>query len=685
MSQLRGEGANLRILIVDDDEDDFVITRDLLRERLSSCLVTWANSFREGVRYLSSGNHDLAIVDFRLGAETGLDLLEKGGQLDWHIPIILLTGTDNPNVDHLATEGGAADYLVKQHLDATALERAVRYAVARAEILAKSRESEQRFRSIVENANDAIVITDDQQHITLWNPAAASMFGFTVAAAIGASLPEILALRQNGNNDVWGDGFEAIATRIDGRALAVEISSSTWAAGRGLHASHIIRDVTERAQLQRQLREQASTDSLTGLPNRASFRRALESSANDRDGYAALFIDLDDFKLVNDRLGHAAGDEVLRQAAHRIRAKLRKTDVVARLGGDEFAVLIRGVTRYEAIDTLVADLLSELGRPYEVGGDRCNVGASIGAALHHPGRSPIDVLQDADVAMYSAKAKGKGQAERYSPVQRSVLMLRHELARTLRDTPIVGGFEVHYQPIVNLAGARISGVEALLRWRHPTLGLLSGDRFISLAEESGLIVPVGVWVLEQAAHQLRRWRDELLIGDDFTMSVNVAARQLLTADFSHQVHNTLDDYAIAPRMFCLEVTESTLLDDDAVRLLASFRDEGLSIAIDDFGAGYSSLASLLTYPATIAKIDRSLVTRLLSDERASTLLHGILALTSKLGFSAVAEGIETQGQVDLLGQLGCQQGQGYFLGRPAPATEIASLLLPAAPSLSSSL
>ena len=664
-----------RVLVVDDDEDDYLIARDILREGVGACQTTWAPSFAEGIAALDRGDHDVALVDFRLGAETGLDLLACADAHGWRTPIILLTGLDDAHVDRLAAESGAADYLVKQRLDATTLERAVRYAIARAEILSQARESEERFRSIVEHASDAIVITDDRDRITLWNPAATALFGFRAEEVLDTPLAQTLRLVVAPSDGGDGTALEAVATRKDETHVALEISRAAWTASRGEHTSHILRDVTERAQLQRRLHEQATTDPLTGLPNRTYFRTALENAAtsaneNPARSYATLFIDLDDFKLINDRHGHATGDEVLRQAATRIKSQLRDEDLAARLGGDEFAVLIAGVSTPEAIDDITRRLLDELARPYDVAGERCHAGASIGAALHRRHQPGTDVLQDADVAMYAAKAKGKGQAKIYAPEQRRTLIHRAELARTLRDTPIDTGFELHYQPIVELATRHVVGVEALLRWRHPTLGLLAGDRFIDLAEETGLIVPLGAWVLHRALAQLGRWRDGSAVSDRFTMSVNLSGTQL--ADGLEQtVTEALARVAVPHDLLCLEVTETSLLDTAGLDVLTRLRDRGVTIAIDDFGSGYSSLAQLTQLPIDELKIDTTFVKAMETDGVSAKIVRASIELAHNLGLTAVAEGVETARSWEMLRTLSCDLAQGYHLGKPMPHDDFA--------------
>jgi diguanylate cyclase (GGDEF)-like protein/PAS domain S-box-containing protein len=407
------EKKRLRVLLIDDDEDDYMIVRDLLREGVGPCDLVWADTFERGRGQLATGEHDIALVDFRLGAETGLDLLRVSGIQPWKLPVILLTGTEDTTIDRQAADSGAADYLVKQYLNPPLLERAIRYALARTRILARAVESEERFRSVVHTAQDAIVITDQHDRITLWNPAARAMFGFTADEAIGNNLRELLALRMAHSTSV-GQNLSLTAISKAGEETEIEVSESTWETSEGPHTSHVIRDVTERVSLERRLREQAISDPLTGLVNRREFDRrlaeALSNPPSGVPGIAVLFIDLDGFKQVNDRAGHDIGDRVLQIAAKRVIGSVRHQDLVARLGGDEFAVILTNLTTPDIAENIATRVRQELGNHYVIDHQIFRTGASVGTAHYVRGQTAADLVRDADRAMYSDKVLTKSQA-----------------------------------------------------------------------------------------------------------------------------------------------------------------------------------------------------------------------------------------------------------------------------------
>jgi diguanylate cyclase (GGDEF)-like protein len=426
------------------------------------------------------------------------------------------------------------------------------------------------------------------------------------------------------------------------------------------------------------LARMANSDSLTSLPNRAAVIGRLEDAlvrvGQGPDLLAVLFIDLDRFKLVNDSLGHEAGDAVLRTVAERLVADMRATDTVARLAGDEFVVIseaqeIGGAVA--AAERLVASI-SEPIRVATTSGHRdITIGASVGIAFVTAGNpvSATDLLRDADVAMYQAKQRGRGRVEIFDESLSSALEHRvrteQELRRAIQEDELV----VFYQPIVEAGTRRVAGFEALVRWQHPTRGLLSPDQFVPVAEESGLIVPLGAAVLLQACRQLSEWQRDRPDGDRLRMSVNVSALQFDHPSFVPTVAAVLEATNVDPAQLWLEITETSLAAD-IVRATATFealRELGVRLALDDFGTGYSSLAYLQKFPVQALKIDRSFVDRLGRDPEATTIVEMIIGVAGTLNLLVIAEGVENEAQADELQQLGCTLFQGYHFGRPAPA------------------
>jgi diguanylate cyclase (GGDEF)-like protein/PAS domain S-box-containing protein len=440
------------------------------------------------------------------------------------------------------------------------------------------------------------------------------------------------------------------------------------------------RDVTERRALEDQLHHQAFHDSLTGLANRALFSErithALELGVRRKNLIAVLFVDLDDFKTVNDSLGHAAGDELLVSVAERIRSSIRPEDTCARLGGDEFAVLIEGIADPDGAVVVARRILGTMADPLVVAGSEVRVQGSVGIALGSGPETTSEIMRSADLAMYRAKSEGKGRYALYEPSMHERVLARLELKADLQRAVVADEFTVHYQPIVTLQSGSIIGVEALVRWNHPMRGLIPPADFISLAEETGFILPLGRHVLNEARRQTAAWheRGHSRLG----VSVNVSAKQLASANLAGEVEQALGGWSLHPGALTLEITESTLLDSPVVvGRLEELRRLGVRIAIDDFGTGYSSLNYLRRFPVDSLKIARAFVEEIGMSPEQDRLVAAILRLGATMGLDTVAEGIELERQRDRLRSLKCPYGQGYLYSRPVPADELDSMLVSA--------
>jgi diguanylate cyclase (GGDEF)-like protein/PAS domain S-box-containing protein len=443
------------------------------------------------------------------------------------------------------------------------------------------------------------------------------------------------------------------------------------------------RDISERVRLEEQLTRQAFHDGLTGMANRALFRdrldQALARSERSLGVLAVLLIDLDGFKQVNDSLGHDAGDQLLKVVAERFDAELRPTDTLARLGGDEFAVLIDGANEMQAT-SVARRLLSALADPVWIVGRELSVGASIGVALHPGGRARSeDLLRHADVAMYAAKETGRGRFElfHYDMARElgELLGLEHELRLGLQR----GEFTLHYQPEVDLENGRIVGVEALVRWNSPRRGLVPPDRFIRVAEATGLILGLGEFVLREACAQAAQWRREGLLPERFVTWVNLSARQLVGGGLSRTVKAALDDAGLPPDCLGLEVTETSLVEagpggERARAELQLLHEDGVRIAVDDFGTGFSSLGQLRSFPVDMIKVDRSFVQGVDEEAKDAAITANLVTLAHALGLLAIAEGIESDSQLASLRDLGCDLAQGYLFARPLPAEDLRNVL-----------
>ena len=440
-------------------------------------------------------------------------------------------------------------------------------------------------------------------------------------------------------------------------------------------------EIIERRQAEQRAHDLATRDPLTGLMNRRSLTEHLEHAIalaeRSEQQIALLFLDLDKFKSINDTLGHDAGDELLQQVTERITTAVRGADIVARLGGDEFVVLIQGMRCYSSAAEVARKIVNAMDLPFLIGSHSVNTSASVGISLYpQDGETMHELMRSADLAMYHAKQERRGSIQFFHEELNARMLERcrfeHELQHALENNE----FELYYQPKVNAHSGRIAGVEALLRWHHPRLGLLSGGQFITAASESGQVVPIGEWVISAACAQARRWRDEGFAFQAIPIAVNVAIPQIY-ANLPEVIDRELRRHEVPPSCIQLEITESLVIRDveRATSVLREISESGITIAIDDFGTGYSSLSVLKTLPVDILKIDQSFVRDLGKDASDNAIVAAIVNMARALTLRVVAEGVETQEQLSILQELGCDEHQGYFYSRPLPAAAIAEKLL----------
>ena len=686
----------VRVLLIDDDEEDYVLTRYIFDEfKDNQFRLEWLDNFRDGLRAVGEDRHDIYLVDYRLGERTGLDLLREANRAGCTAPIILLTGQGDKEIDFQAMQAGAADYLVKGELTAPLLERAIRYSLKHARSLEEIQNSEAKFRSVIQSASDAIVLTDREGKITLWNKAAESIFGYRAEEIIGFPATAIMGgkyaqkalavgLRYTLENVLApfdGKVVESTGRRKDGSEFPLEMSGSVWKTSEGVYYTAILRDITERRAAENRLLHEATHDSLTGLPNRAHFTTILESVIRDarrdtRRRFAVLFLDLDRFKVINDGLGHVIGDKLLIAIAERLASCIRPGDIVSRFGGDEFTILLGSVTDTEAVTEIAERLQSKLAEPFFIDSFEVFTSASIGIIMSDVAHdNPESFLRDADTAMYRAKESGKARFEIFNRAMhvRNMNLLRME--NDLRKSIERRDFRVYYQPIVNIETGETNEFEALIRWEHPEYGFVPPTEFIPVAEETGLIIPIGEWVLEESVRQISQWRRQFP-EKPLSVSVNLSARQLMHPNLIKQVKEIVRSAALDPNCLKLEVTESMVMDNAevALEILSELCALGVRLSTDDFGTGYSSLSYLHRFPFERLKIDRSFIGKVDTDAKSEEIVRTIVTLAENLHLEVVAEGVENRSQFRKLRQFGCYLGQGFLFSKPVAAPSAEQIL-----------
>ncbi len=553
----------------------------------------------------------------------------------------------------------------------------------------KALESEARFRALVQHSSDVILIVDVDSTVRFASPAIQQILGRSDSDLAGRLLVELvhpddldaalrlLSLAASAPNETPRVEFRM--RHGDGRWILMEHVATNLLTERTVTGIVLnSRDVSEREELQRRLTHQAFHDPLTNLANRTLFidrtDHAMKRSHRDLSQVAMLFIDLDDFKKVNDSLGHSAGDALLSVVSARFQTTLREGDTLARLGGDEFGVLLEdcgGLARATEVADRVQRVLRE---PISMAGREIRVRVSVGIASARDASTPAELMRNADLAMYIAKTRGKSGGATYEPQMHADVVLRLELEDDLRRAIGSSQLSLVFQPIVHLDTRALFGVESLLRWRHPRHGMISPSVFIPIAEEAGLIEDIGRWVLHEAARQARAWKEET--GVRIHVGVNISGRHIQHGQILTDVRDAVAAAGIESSQLLLEITESTLMHrgDEVLDVLGGLRALGVTLALDDFGTGYSSLSYLQRFPIDILKIDKAFVEGIARDEADPRLVRAIIALGESLNLQTVAEGIETADQLRVLRALGCRLGQGYLFARPVAASEVAMMV-----------
>jgi diguanylate cyclase (GGDEF)-like protein/PAS domain S-box-containing protein len=688
------QSRSLRVLYAEPNAFDVDLTLRFFAQQAPHIRVEVVGSGDEVLARMprnpeSPPAYDVLLLDYRLPGLNALEVVktlrQEGGLL---IPIVLVTGQGNEEVAVQALRLGVDDYLVKREGYLQRLSVVLENVQKQAELNL----AEARYRNLFTSMRDAIIIADLSRTIVDTNqPALRTIFGYETGDVLGQSAAMLyadpdqfeLTGREVFNRQALGAGklLEARFRRKSGEVFHGEISALKMQDEKGDPIGNIgiIRDITERKQHEEQLKHLATHDVLTGLANRALLLDRLEQSIlyARRSGrlVAVLLLDLDRFKVINDSLGHDFGDKVLCAVAKRLQQVVRAADTVARLGGDEFVILLAEVAEVEDVGLVAAKILRLLAEPHRLDNREVTLTASVGISLYpRDSDEGATLIRNADMAMYRAKRDESSTFAFYSLEMNQRIHETLELEAALRLALERKEFRLHYQPKVDLKSGRVIGCEALVRWQHPQRGMVSPADFIPLAEETGLIVPLGTWVLKEACRQAKTWQTEGL--PTLSVAVNLSARQFRKGDLPRLVDKILHEVGFDPRLLDLELTESMVMDNPvrAEETMRELKKLGVSLSLDDFGTGYSSLHYLRRFPVDSLKIDRSFIRDVAIDPSGASVVTSVIDIAHNLGLTAVAEGVETREQLTFLTGCGCDMFQGYLFSKPLPAEEFTNLL-----------
>jgi diguanylate cyclase (GGDEF)-like protein/PAS domain S-box-containing protein len=697
-------GESIDVLLVEDNPQEAEIVRLYLAKRYSHrYAIQHVRRIAAALSHIGSGLRPTVILlDLHLPDTQGLEGFRQLAAAAPGVPVIILTNCNEESTAASAVRSGAQDYLIKREVNAALLHRAIIYAIERQRAERALVKVKERYALAVAGANDCIWDWDASVDTAYFSPRWNELVGLPAEAPVErlqdwfdrVHPEDIVEFRRilRSYSDLERHHFE------HEHRLRHENGDYIWVyargvilsddSGRAVRMAGSISSIAKRKQTENQLIHRALHDPLTGLPNRVLFidrlQQALRRFKRNSDlRFAVLYFDLDRFKFVNDSLGHSAGDSLLVSIARRLMSVIRPGDTVARMGGDEFAVLVSDIGDESDTRQVSERIHTLFQQEFSIGGRGMYSSASIGVAVvTQEYESPEQLLRDADLAMYRAKRSKTENTVIYDTTMHQAAISRLNLEMDLRRAVTRGEFVVYYQPIVTLPDRRIVAFEALLRWIHPEKGLLSPESFMSVVEDTGMLTQLSWWVLEQACRQSRTWRGTLGGGAPLGMSVNVSASMFRAEDSVQRVERIVRDSGIAPQDLSLEVTERDCMDnEDATRsTLAALQRFGVRIHMDDFGTGYSSLSYLQRCAYDTLKIDRSFVQSLESEDQSQAIIRTIVGLGRILDMNVVAEGVESQGQLEALLSMECPEAQGFWFSKPVPAGEAGELLRRAPPA-----
>lgn len=689
-------GSAIRLLLVEDNPGDARLIAEMLKEPGSHDFeLTCITSLSEAVAWLGENKAHIILLDLGLPDAQGLDAVRRVRAAAPHIPLVVLTGRDDEMLADQSLQEGAEDYLLKGQIEPRALIRALRYAIERKLMQAALFAEKDRVEVTLNSLGEGVISLNVFGIITFLNLEAERMTGCPREEALGRPLAEVFLGVNASTREATPNPAEWIAEdnqtmtlpanclliSRDSPEIPFEASVSPMYSREGQATGSVIvfRDVSASRAMALKMTHSFEHDFLTGLPNRILLNdritQAIALASRNGKQVAVLFLDLDGFKHINDSLGHPVGDILLQSIAGRLEDCVRAPDTVSRQGGDEFVVLLSETEHRENVAFVATRMLMAVAETHTIQRLDLHVTTSIGISIYpDDGENAETLIKNADTAMYQAKANGRQSYQFFKPAMNVRAVERQSIEESLRSALERGEFVLHYQPKVNLKTGRITGAEALIRWDHPTRGMMSPAKFIPIAEESGLIRPIGQWVLEEACQQARSWAESGLPA--MSMAVNVSAAELQEETYVKRLYATMKQTGINPRCLELELTESVLMKHaySAAVILQAFRKSGVQVALDDFGTGYSSLSYLRDFPIDVLKIDQSFVSEVTSSGSDTRIVTAVIGMARSLGLRVVGEGVETREQLEFLRAHECDEAQGYYFSRPVPPPAFAELL-----------
>jgi diguanylate cyclase (GGDEF)-like protein/PAS domain S-box-containing protein len=694
--------AAKRLLLVEDDPGDARLLREMFDEEGTSRIdVTNVTSMGQAEAHLSEQAVDIILLDLGLPDSQGLEAVRRARAAAPRSPLVVLTGLDDESLAAQSLHEGAQDYLIKGQIEARSLLRSLRYAIERNLMDEALTAEKERAQATLNCIGDAVVCTDMRGKITFLNMVAEKMTGWSLPEAEGRPLTDVFrTINTLGSRQSETTAELAILQiravhlppsctliRRDGMQIPIEdsIAPIRDRDGRAGGAVIVFRDVSVAKAMAQEIAHTAEHDFLTGLPNRILLNdrigHAIAAAKRHSEQVAVLFLDVDGFKHINDSLGHTVGDKLLQSISQRLLECVRGGDTVSRQGGDEFVVLLSELAQPRAAALMAGRMLQAVAASHLVDAHELHVTTSIGVSVYpDDGLNAETLIKNADTAMYQAKENGRQSYQFFTPSMNARAVERQSIEECLRRALERQEFALHYQPRIDMQTGAITGAEALLRWTHPLRGAVPPADFIPIAEDCGLIVPIGNWVLRQACEQARAWAVAGLPA--ISMAVNVSAMEFQNEGFLEGLFRILGESRLDPRLLELELTESVLMKrvESTVALLHAVRNSGVKVALDDFGTGYSSLSYLRRFPLDSLKIDRSFVQQLAGGADDAAIVIAVISMARSLRLRVVAEGVETLQELEFLCAHQCDEVQGYYFSRPVPAAQFAKLLATGIPA-----